>query len=448
LEESFQNFWILPLHPQLLDVFYFRQIQFPGTKGSRQMASKRATRRRFQREERLERERLESGEDRMERFTGNVGRTGAVGAGSSVAELILARTNLLNQQKKMSIQTAQPSTSIPPIEPATAAGVEAPDSLIASTRHKELIFDDARRNQTYYLQKQNEAKQRGQWRPWFHFTKKEMQHSEFVMLTTEMAQELLNAIWTEVDGNRRLKTTLKEAYRRDIENERWIPSDESIGIDYNHVVYNGRHRLTALIESGKEWPFYISFNCLEEAKFTVDSGSKRNSSEKLRMVIDAKLGNRTIGFCKAIMRGIQPRFRYTETEIAEFAAKWQDLILWIGEHLSTGRAEVQAAIAKAYLYYGPEKIEPFCQRLREVKFTEDGDPARALFFALQRSKDNRTHIDLVAYKKALQAVYCLDIGKTLSRVTEREEDIFQWQEGWELPTGAWAKTNKIVIPAK
>ena len=370
------------------------------------------------------------------KLEGNMGRT-------SVADIILARTRLLHPAKP-SIQVANPPQTKPlpgvggaasPSQKPLAPQPNGEESIISSARHKEMIFQEAAENRDHYLLYQMDDK--GEKRPWFHYIKKESQYSEFVMLNTAMAKTLLDHIWTEAEGNRKLKIWLKDAYLRDINSERWIPSDEGIGIDYKHVVYNGRHRLSALVESGKEWPFYITFNCLEEAKFTTDSGAKRNSAEKLRLVIDTRLGNRTTGFCKAIMKGLQNKVRYTETEIAEFAHKWQDLISWVSKNLPVARAEVQAAIGKAYLWYGPEKMEPFCERLREVKFTEDGDPARALFFALQRSKINRINVALVAYKKTLASVEAAITDKSLSRLYERDEDIFQWQEDWELPNGSW-----------
>lgn len=403
------------------------------------MASKRGLRRR---NERIARQKFEQREREMaeSKLTGTVGRT-------SVADLILARTRFLHPDKP-TVQVVQPPPAAPltkPGEKPAAASptlekpvVPAPDPIIASTRHKEMIFREAAENRDFYLMKQMED---GEKLPWFRYVRKESQYSEFVMLTTEMAQALLDHIWTETEGNRKLKVWLKDAYKRDIDGDRWIPSDEAIGIDFNGVVYNGRHRLTALVESGKEWPFYVTFNCLEEAKFTVDSGAKRNSAEKLRLVIDTKLGNRTTGFCKAIMKGLQNKVRYTETEIAEFAHKWQDLVAWISVNLPGARAEVQAAVAKAYLWYGPEKMEPFAERLREVKFTEDGDPARALYLALTKAKINRINVALVAYKKTLASVEATMTNKPLSRLYERDEDIFQWQEGWELPQGSWWAAN-------
>ena len=159
-------------------------------------------------------------------------------------------------------------------------------------------------------------------------------------------------------------------------------------------------------------------------------------------IIATKLGNRTTGFCKAIMKGLQSKLRYTETEIAEFAYKWQDLVTWVSDHLPAARAEVQAALGKAYLWYGPEKIEPFCERFIEVKFVEDGDPARALYLALQKAKINRINAALVAYKKTLACVEATMNDKPMQRLYERDEDLFQWQEGWELPQGSWWANHK------
>lgn len=362
---------------------------------------------------------------------------GGLGKSMSIAELILAR----NKHKKPSVKVVDPIPSNVPVAPisTTAEEKQVEESLIGSERHREMIFKEGEENARYYLQKQKED---GNRLPWFRYVKKESQYSEFVTLNTQMAQELLDHIWTEGEGNRKLKTWLKDAYKRDIIENRWIPSDESIGIDYKGVVYNGRHRTTALVESGKSWPFYMTFQCLEEAKFTVDSGAKRNAADKLKIVLNTKLANRTTGFCKSLMKGTTGKIRYTETEVAEFASKWSEIINWVHENLPLARAEVQAVVAKAYLWYGPEKIGPFCERLREVRFTEDGDPARALFMALQRSKINRINIPLTAYKKTLSAVEALMNNKEITRLFERDEDIFQWQQGWELPKGSWWEKNR------
>jgi hypothetical protein len=345
----------------------------------------------------------------------------------SVADIIIQR-NLFSSPK---IQIVRPEHPVVDFIPNT-------DLEIKEQNRKEMIFKEAKENRDYYLNRQFENQNK---MPWFRYVRKESQYSEFVMLTANMANQLLNNIWTENDGNRKIKIDLKEAYKRDIENERWVPSDESIGVDYNGIVYNGRHRLTAMSEINKEWPFYITFNALEEAKFTVDSGAKRNSAEKLRLIIDAKLGNRTTGFCKCIMNGLQNKQRYTETEVAEFAHKWEELILWVSNHLPLMKAEIQASIAKAYIWYGPEKIEPFCRRFRELRFNEDGDPARALYLVVQKAK-NKVNQAFSVYKKTLTAIEFVLNDKKLYRVCEKNQDIFYWEENWEVPQGSWWQRNK------
>lgn len=383
--------------------------------------SRRSERRRMQ-------EQLTNASSSILRGGSYMSETTSGGRTSSISQLILDRSKYLNGPSKPTIQVTQVATPQLPISGNANAATTA--EIISSDRHKEMIWNEAQENRAYYKNRQLTD---GNRLPWFRHVRKESQYSEFVMLDGDMAKSLLDNMWSESEGNRHLKPGLKDSYLRDLLSDRWIPSDESLGIDFKGIPYNGKHRLTALIESKKEWPFYMTFNALEEAKFTVDSGAKRNSAEKLKLIIDTKLGNRTVGFCKAIMRGLQSRVRYTETEIAEFAFKWKDLVEWIYQHIPRARAEVQAAIGKAYLWYGPELVEPFCDRLRELHFVQDGDPAKALFVALQRAKVNRINQALVAYRKTLAAIDAVVTNKELYKLYEKDEDIFQWQADWELP---------------
>ena len=118
------------------------------------MASKRGIRRR---NERLARLKQEEEEVRMAENTlkGGVGRT-------SVAELILARTKFLHPDKP-AIQAVQPppdkGQNRKPGDKTTVASpssekpqpVATSDPIIASARHKEMIFREAAENRDFYL---------------------------------------------------------------------------------------------------------------------------------------------------------------------------------------------------------------------------------------------------------------------------------------------------------
>lgn len=363
-------------------------------------------------------------------------KDGQVAKSQSFADRILNRVHDLHNRKPQE-PPALVSTPAPPPKMGmpTPRVTEPPDpgetAILQSRLQKEMIWKMAQENQDHYILMQMEDKAMA--KPWFMYPKYVYQYSEFVMLTPEMAKKCLEHLWAKEEGNRNKKPHLVEAYKRDIQNGHWIPTDESIGINLSFEVYNGQHRLWAIIEANQPMPLYFTWNVLDEAKFFIESGAIRTLSERLKMAVEPRLGNRTSGFCKAIMRGVTNRSRWTNAEIADFACKWDSLLVWVAEHIPIARAEVQAAIAKAYLWYGGELIEPFCHRLRNIKFPDDGDPAKALYTSLQNAKKNRSNVTLVAYKKTLQAIAALMNDREISKLYEKDEDIFHWLPGWELP---------------
>jgi len=315
--------------------------------------------------------------------------------------------------------------------------VEVKESIVSkeSAEQIEAIQKEACINRDYYC---HLAKQTG--KPWFRCTRKPIQYSEFIMLTREMAEELKKDLWSVAEGNRKVKRLHAEALQRDMESGRWLPTHESIAIDVNGQTNDGQHRLTAFLNSSKtEVCFYITFNVLPEAKFAVDSGSKRTTGEKLSMIIDRKWGSKVTGFCRAIMRGVNAKLRYTDAEIAEFATLWEPVIEWVMTHCPKAPAEIQAAIAKMYIFYGPDLIADFCDRYRNVRFIEEGDPAKALYVQVDRIKGSP---DLKKYRLTLSALNALVNNKKVKVLREIDGDIFEWDRGrskreWNAPKDSW-----------
>jgi hypothetical protein len=346
---------------------------------------------------------------------------------------------------------AQPQSQSPapaqvaPVQPAPVVPPQAKFDTIddlpevkQSKRQKELIWKEALENQQYYLLKQMEDEDENR-QPWFRYIKKETQYGEFIFCTPEMVEECLKYN----PDNRNVKPQLVQVYKRDIVSDRWVPSHEAIAFNLSQNMFDGQHRCLAILEAGKGWPIWVVFNVLDEAKFTADSGAKRNQAEKLAMVVDPSLGNRTTGFIKAIMRGTGTRMRYSESEIAEFAFKWQTITNWVGEHLPTMRADVQAAVAKGVIWYGEEKFIPFCERIRNLQFTGDGDPAKALYRFIQAARVKRSNNPMETYKKTLAAIEHLINNTPCNKLYEKDDDIFPWLDGWEVPEGAPAYQKAV-----
>lgn len=359
--------------------------------------------------------------------------------GSTVGELYLQRRQRL---LKLVAEAEKPETVEPEVKPQSVpvARVEpqsVPDideiqrEMDESRRHRDQIIKIARQNMEWYLEQQRLD---GNRKPWFHYLRHDFQYAEFVLVTPAMAEELKK--WNDPE-NRIIKLDLLAAYRRDQEQDNWIPSQEGLAINLKGIMFDGQHRNQAIIDSGRPLPIWITFQVLNEAKFTTDSGAKRSVNEKLRMVCDASLGNRTAGFVKALMRGTGAKSRFSESEIAKFASKFEPVITWVRENLPGVRADVQAAVAKAYLWWGEKAVADFCRRLRGQVLGEDGDPVKSLYNFLQKMRIKKSNDPIQVYKKTLQALEYERTKKSMDKLYEKDEDIFEWvvddQKNYSLP---------------
>jgi hypothetical protein len=281
-------------------------------------------------------------------------------------------------------------------------------------------YDEGEKNRLFYAE--NSAKTG---LPWQQTTKMETQYSEFILLTPAMAAVLLD----HNPRNRTLKTSTLEAYKRDILADRWLQTDEAIGIDVNGNLYNGQHRCTAVLQTGKSVVFYFTFNVPVEAKFVVDSGVKRSTAEKLSYVIDHTLSTRLAATARAMMRGVSTaKTKPSDSEIAAFATKYQEIIQWTCKELPGVRADVVAAVAKYALKYGKDEIYPFCDRLHNLTFTSANDPTAALYKYLTKSGEK----GVTVYRKTLAALEHYQAKRDVKALHERDDDILDFDNKFEI----------------
>jgi len=140
--------------------------------------------------------------------------------------------------------------------------------------------------------------------------------------------------------------------------------------------------------------------------------------------------------------------RYTESEIATFMAKHQNVINWTMNAVRAYRSDLQAVIGKGMLWWGEEIVGPFVERLRTVQFCGEGDPAKALYLWLQNAKQQGRRTSYVSpviyYKKALAAIHAHAAKRDAKRIISKEQDIFEWLPGWNTPEDAPCK-GKVFI---
>ena len=285
--------------------------------------------------------------------------------------------------------------------------------------------EEARQNQRHYL---DESSKNGN--AWFQNVKTDRQYSEFVLVSPEMARELLAV---NENPRKRIMQDRIDRYANDMGNGRWHDNSQSIAIDYNSKLHNGQHRISALIQCGKPQRLYFTFNTLVNARLDEDTGASRSVTVQIEQQLHNNIGCKLPAVCRAAMRGASETrmsARFSQSDYLEFAKQHGPTIEWIVKICPGHRSDVIAAFLKATLWYGPDQMEGFIRRFADVLFTSKDDPAKLLH---QQAKFSKGTTRLSLYRKTLSAVHHYIHGKTVSKLLERDKDLFDWEPGWIVP---------------
>lgn len=353
-----------------------------------------------------------------------------INRGGSVAELVLSRLPDLMKHngpllpvKVGDFPTVNLPTQWPADWPACPSGYN-PEEWRRSLENKE-----------YYDLAQIEDDNK---RPWHQYPRHNYQYSELVFCTPEMMDVILNYM----PINRPLMKQHNESLARDFENETWLQTHESLAINTLGMLQDGQHRANAIKKANKGWPLYVTWNVPPEGIYVVDSGEKRKVNQKLHLLFpDQNINTKTASLCRGMMTGMNPgKTKYTETEIAQFAIKHNDVLIWVMKNVRGYRKEVQSVIGKALLWWGEEIVAPFVKRFIEVQFAGSGDPAKALYkWITEKTKESRRNgytSPAIFYRKAVAAISAHAEGRTMIALHQQHKDIFEWLPGYEVPENA------------
>lgn len=108
-----------------------------------------------------------------------------------------------------------------------------------------------------------------------------MRPSEIWEIGPDLAAKMLE----QNQHNRNISERKVKEYARDMKEGRWMENSSSIAIDPNGNLFNGQHRLWAIIESGKTFRFHVITEHLprEMVWGTLDINMGRTLKQKLAM---------------------------------------------------------------------------------------------------------------------------------------------------------------------
>lgn len=150
-------------------------------------------------------------------------------------------------------------------------------------------------------------------------------HAQIVIAT----KEIIDALLAMNTRNRPIRRGAIERYKRDIQNGRWLLTNQGIGVSDCNVIIDGQHRLIAIKECGyPPVPLLIVYGLEFEAQAIVDQQSKRSPRDILAFVFNARVVRAAPAIAAVIMKEAQGWNHYTPTmhETLECIQKHMDEI--------------------------------------------------------------------------------------------------------------------------
>jgi hypothetical protein len=102
---------------------------------------------------------------------------------------------------------------------------------------------------------------------------------EWLTITPDLALALLQGN----DENRNLRARVVNAYSRDMANDRWMMTGETIKIARGGALLDGQHRLTSIIDTGRAQRMLVVRELDPETRNVIDTGAPRTGGDALRL---------------------------------------------------------------------------------------------------------------------------------------------------------------------
>jgi hypothetical protein len=99
----------------------------------------------------------------------------------------------------------------------------------------------------------------------------------------EVSPELAESWLSKNPNNRNLRRSVVDGYARDMSAERWALNGETVKFAADGHLFDGQHRLNAIIVSGATVPMVVVRGLSPDVMPTVDAGAKRSYSDALKL---------------------------------------------------------------------------------------------------------------------------------------------------------------------
>ncbi len=190
-------------------------------------------------------------------------------------------------------------------------------------------------------------------------------------------------------GNRNLRSSTVDSYARDMAAEEWLLNHQGVAFDQAGVLFDGQHRLSAVVQSGATvillvswgWPRRVEGKRVKTMQ-TLDCGARRSLGDMLRLD-HATENPRVVTAAARIIAMICPDMKKNRVGKMSMSAhlliagEFSGGLKFMAEHapkqLGLRRAEVLGVLAMAH-GHAPARVAEFTARLASGAGLDAGNP--------------------------------------------------------------------------
>lgn len=242
----------------------------------------------------------------------------------------------------------------------------------------------------------------------------------------QMTPGLALALLERNAQNRRIAKERVEVYARDMINAAWELNNQGIAIGADGKLYDGQHRLHAVVRAKVTVPMLVVCGLPPQARATIDQGRVRDVGDNLKMLDGIADGKRLVAWFNAIELLVSRRPKpLSHAMVQRRKAKYERSVAWFIENAPRARPFCRAPVVGALLYahhVAAPEVESFTRRYVSGAELAVGSPVLTLRDYMaehSRSSESRT--------LSLRVLRCV-----LAELRgERLEKLYAIEEGFE-----------------
>jgi hypothetical protein len=241
--------------------------------------------------------------------------------------------------------------------------------------------------------------------------------------------ELALALLERNKNNRTIVIERVHGYARDMRDGVWHVNNQGLGFGANGELYDGQHRLLAVVKANIAVPMIVVRDIGVQARGTIDMGRSRSVGDTLAMIDGEENGNRFAAWIRVIheLHGEDTR-GLTMHLFRERIERYRPSLRWFEENVVAsrhyGRAAILGALVFAHHVVGA-KIEPFIRGYASGAGLDEGAPAlrlRSLTTGAWRTAFNPTD----ASRITLRCARAFLLGEALPTPVRRTNEGYEY----------------------